>query len=75
MFCPKCGKINPDNEERCSGCGADLHEETELMPQAKKRNGLKIALAIIAVLIIICILVFILSGCDTGDILGDNISF
>ena len=75
MFCPKCGKINPDNEEKCSGCGADLHTETEIKAPAKKRNGLKIALAIIAVLIIICVLVFILNGCDMGGIPEDNISF
>lgn len=61
MFCPKCGKINPDNEEKCSGCGELLHAETESISPVKKRNGLKIALAIIAVLIIICILVFILN--------------
>lgn len=75
MFCPKCGKINPDNEERCSGCGAELHAETEPITPAKKRNGLKIAFAIVAVLIIICILIFILSGCDMGGIPKDNISF
>lgn len=75
MFCPKCGKINPDNEEKCSGCGADLHAETEIKAPAKKRNGLKIVFAIIAVLIIICILVFILNGCDMGVIPEDNISF
>lgn len=75
MFCPKCGKINPDDEEKCSGCGADLHAETEIKAPTKKRNGLKILFAIIAVLIIICILVFILSGCDMGGIPEDNISF
>lgn len=62
MFCPKCGKINSDSEEKCSGCGAELHVETEAKTPAKKRNGLKIAFVIIAVLIIICILVFILGG-------------
>lgn len=75
MFCPKCGKLNSDNDEKCSGCGALLHEEAEKKAPVKKRNGLKIALAIIAVLIVVCIVVFILSGCDMGGIPEDNISF
>ncbi len=75
MFCPKCGKINPDNEEKCRGCGAILHEETEKAAPVKKRNWLKIAFAIIAVLIIACIVIFILNGCGTGAIPEDNISF
>lgn len=75
MFCPKCGKLNPDNGEKCSGCGALLHEEAEVKAPAKKRNGLKIAFAIIAVLIIVFIAVLILNGCDMGTIPEDNISF
>lgn len=37
MFCPKCGKMNPDDRENCSGCGAVLHEPKDETP--KKKNG------------------------------------
>ncbi len=36
MFCPKCGKMNPDERENCSGCGAVLHEPK---PETAKKNG------------------------------------
>lgn len=75
MFCPKCGKINPDNEEKCSGCGAILHEETAVAVPAKKGKGIKIAIAVIVVLIIVCILVFLLSGCGNATLPEDRMTF
>lgn len=75
MFCPKCGKINPDNEEKCSGCGAVLHEEAAAAVPGKKPRGLKIAFAIIAVLIIVCIVVFLLNGCGTGTLPDERMTF
>lgn len=75
MFCPKCGKINPDNEEKCTGCGAVLHEETEAKVPVKKGKGLKIALAVIAFLIIICIVIFMLNGCAGATLPEEGMSF
>lgn len=74
MFCPKCGKINPDSEKLCSGCGAELHEEQAVVP-AKKKNGLKIALTVVVVLAVIIVAVLILNGCNPGNIADDKISF
>lgn len=47
MFCPKCGKMNPDDREFCSGCNAVLHEPKEEAPK-KKNNALGKIIAIIA---------------------------
>lgn len=49
MFCPKCGKMNPDDREKCSGCGAVLHEAGAPTPKKKKSPAGKI-IAIIAAL-------------------------
>ncbi len=75
MFCPKCGKINADSEEKCTGCGAPLHEETKAEAPLKKGKGFKIVLAIIAVVIVVCVALLILNGCDAGSIPKENISF
>ena len=75
MFCPKCGKINPDNEEICSGCGAALHEETAVAVPPKKGNGIKIALAVIALIIIVCIVILLFSGCGTAALPEDRMTF
>ena len=75
MFCPKCGKINPDNEEKCSGCGAQLHEEAETQVCEKKGRGMKIAFAIIVVLVIICVAVLLLNGCSSGTLPDERITF
>ena len=75
MFCPKCGKINPDTEEKCSGCGAELHEEAAVPASGKKGRGIKIAFAIIAVLIIVCIVVFLLNGCGTATLPDERMTF
>ncbi len=42
MFCPKCGKMNPDDREKCSGCGAVLHEPKPEAPKKKKGAAGKI---------------------------------
>ena len=44
MFCPKCGKMNPDEREFCSGCNAVLHEPKPEAPKKKKGPGKIIAL-------------------------------
>lgn len=75
MFCPKCGKINPDNEEKCSGCGAVLHEEAETEVCEKKGRGMKIAFAIIVVLVIICVAVLLFNGCGPTAIPDERITF
>ena len=58
MFCPKCGRINPDEEELCKGCGAKLHEETE-KPLKKSKKSLKgIIIAFVVILIVAVIVAF-----------------
>ena len=44
MFCPKCGKMNPDDKELCSGCGAVLHESGPEKPKKKSPVGKIIAI-------------------------------
>ncbi len=48
MFCPKCGKMNPDERENCSGCGAVLHEPKAEEPKKKKSLAGRIIAAIAA---------------------------
>lgn len=52
MFCPKCGKMNPDDREKCSGCGAILHEE-EPRANKNKKSPIGKIVAIIAALAVI----------------------
>ena len=75
MFCPKCGKINPDDAQMCSGCNSVLHEETQTAVPQKKGKGIKILFAIIAVLISVCIVVFLLSGCGPASLPEDRMTF
>ena len=75
MFCPKCGKINPDSEQTCSGCGAELHEETAVAVQKKKGNGLKIVLAVVVLLVVAAVIALLLSGCGTGEIPKEHMTF
>lgn len=75
MFCPKCGKMNPDDGEKCSGCGASLHEERALVPAAKKGGALKIVIAIAIILIVVLIAIFFLSGCAGTQLPEDRMSF
>lgn len=64
MFCPKCGRINPDEEELCKGCGAQLHEKTETPPK-KTKKGLKAFIFIFAVLVIVAIVAAIfMTSCE-----------
>lgn len=58
MYCPKCGKENPDDANVCAQCGATLKEPTE----AKKTNiNLKaiIPLACAFVVAVVLLVVFI----------------
>ncbi len=66
MFCPKCGKINPDSGEKCSGCGAVLHEEVEVTPKKKNHKVLKIVIAAVVVIAVVVAIV-LLTGCS-GEI-------
>lgn len=66
MFCPKCGKINPDENTECSGCGAVLKEENEAPVVRKKGKALKIIVTALIVIAIICIVVFLLNGCSNA---------
>lgn len=52
MFCPKCGKMNPDDGEKCTGCGAVLHEEKP-KEEKKKPSGTRIIAAVAAVAVAI----------------------
>lgn len=74
MFCPKCGKINPDTHDLCSNCGALLREgrEDSLM---KKNGNLKAVLTILLVIAVIAAAIVLLNGCDPGNIMQDNVTF
>ena len=70
MFCPKCGKINPDSSTLCSGCNTPLYEEKETLPEKKISWGrIILAFAIIAVAVVVA-----LSGCG-GKIPQENMTF
>lgn len=72
MFCPKCGRINPDEEELCKGCGAQLHEETE-KPLKKSKKGLKGIIIAFAVILIIAILAALfVTSCEKEAFLQFN---
>lgn len=65
MFCPKCGKINPDENKECSGCGAVLKEENEVPAAKKKGKALKIIVTALIVIAVICIVLLLLNGCGS----------
>ncbi len=71
MFCPKCGKINPDNAEKCTGCGA-LLEKAEALAASKKGKVWKIIAAAVLVILVICVVVFLFSGCGGADVRPDE---
>ena len=75
MFCPKCGKINPDNSEICSGCSAVLHTENEEKTTPKKKKWLKRALAVVAILIVAAIVIMLLAGCNKAGIPEESMTF
>ena len=64
MFCPKCGKINADNNQECSGCGTSLVENVVKAP-SKKGKAWKYAAVLVIVVIVVAVL--ILSGCAAPD--------
>ncbi len=74
MFCPKCGKINPDNNDLCSNCGAVLYEGREDTP-IKKNGNLKAVLTILLIIAVIAAAIVLLNGCDPGNIMQDNVTF
>lgn len=71
MFCPKCGKINPDNEEFCSGCNAPLHESEQEKPACKKGKTIKIILAAVLVVVVAVVMVVSFGGCAKRPIAPD----
>lgn len=75
MFCPKCGKINPDDNQVCSGCGAALAEEKSLPSTNKKGKVLKIALTVIAIIVVICVVALIMNGCGSTPPPEDKLTF
>lgn len=78
MFCPKCGKINPDTQERCSGCDALLHEEKQETSAPKKGRVVRVILAIVIIVVAAVVAVSSLSGCEkrtTAPDAGMEISF
>lgn len=72
MFCPKCGRINPDEEEFCKGCGAALHEEKG-EPETNKKIGGKLATAIIICAAAAGAAVFALTSCDAFALFATNL--
>ena len=74
MFCPKCGKINPDDAEKCTGCDALLHEETAPVPVKKKSKALKfIAVGFLVVAVIVAVV--LLTGCGNQPAPKDSLTF
>ena len=74
MFCPKCGKINPDNGETCSGCGAVLHEAVEVTPKKKNHTVLKIVIAAVVIAAVVTAIV-LLTGCSSSEIPKETMNF
>lgn len=74
MFCPKCGKINPDNGEKCSGCGAVLFEQVQVIPKKKNHTVLKIVIAAVVVAAVV-VAVVLLTGCSTSEIPKETMNF
>ncbi len=73
MFCPKCGKINPDDGKICTGCGTVLEENNT--PEKKPKRLGKIIGIIIAALVIaaVCFLTINLTGCAPQGYDGEDI--
>lgn len=77
MFCPKCGKINPDNEERCSGCNAVLHEETAPAPTKSSKKTLKVVITAIVLVVIAIAILFFFCSCGHYEMpdINDRITY
>lgn len=66
MFCPKCGKINPDEAEKCTGCGSVLKEEAPAVPEKKSKKGIITAIAVVAVIAVVVAAVILLCSCGAS---------
>ncbi len=77
MFCPKCGKINPDNEEKCSGCNAILHEEKAPEPVKNNKKILKTVIAAIVLIAVVAVVVFFFCSCGHYEMpdINDRITY
>ena len=75
MFCPKCGKINPDNGEICSGCGASLLSEKVAVPEKKRHGVLKAVIIGVIIVIAVLVAVFLFSGCGRVLLPDQNMTF
>ncbi len=75
MFCPKCGKINPDNSEICSGCNAPLHDENEKSAPAKKTNWGRILLVVAIIVIAAVVVTLVINGCGSTKIPEETMTF
>lgn len=76
MFCPKCGKINPDNSEICSGCNAVLHTEDEKKKFPEKKKWIKTVLVVIAIVVVAAVVIMLLNGCGAAtDIPEESMTF
>lgn len=60
MFCPKCGRINPDENEVCKGCGAVLHTEDEKAVKKTKGGFIKKLIIALVVIALICLAAFVI---------------
>ncbi len=67
MFCPKCGKMNPDDREKCSGCGAVLHEPKAEAPKKKSGAPIKIIALIAAAAVAVGGTAVAVSSCDKAE--------
>ncbi len=65
MFCPKCGKMNPDDREFCSGCNAVLHEQEAETPKRKRGAAGKIAALAAAAAIVVGAGAAAIVSCDS----------
>lgn len=74
MFCPKCGKINPDDAEKCTGCDAILHEEQPATPVKKKSKALKFIVIGILIVAVVAAVV-LLTGCGNQPAPKDSLTF
>ena len=75
MFCPKCGKINPDNGEICSGCGASLLSEKAAVTEKKGHGVLKAVIIGVIIVIAALVAVFLLNGCGRVPLPDENMTF
>ena len=71
MFCPKCGRINPDDGDVCKGCSSPLHEAKTVVP--KKKFGTVLTAIIVAIAIAVsCFVIASISGCSDNSYEGED---